>query len=44
MKNVNVYNKFLCIKQQNGQSSSESSDDMDRWLPIFVAITDRELR
>lgn len=30
--------------QQNGQSSSESSDDLDRWLPVFVAITDRELR
>lgn len=31
-------------RQQNGQSSSESSDDLDRWLPVFVGITDRELR
>lgn len=32
------------VKQQNGQSSSESSDDMDRWMAVFVAITDHELR
>ncbi|XP_055692615.1 beta-1-syntrophin isoform X2 [Lutzomyia longipalpis] len=30
--------------EQNGRSSSESSDDTDRWQPVFVAVTDRELR
>lgn len=30
--------------KQNGRSSSESSDDTERWQPVFVAVTDRELR
>ncbi|KFB37672.1 AGAP012354-PA-like protein [Anopheles sinensis] len=29
---------------QNGRSSSESSDELDKWQSIFVAVTDRELR
>ena len=29
---------------QNGQVSSESSDDPDRWQSIFAAVTERELR
>lgn len=41
---INLLYYFLFHSQQNGQSSSESSDDLDRWLPVFVAITDRELR
>lgn len=43
---VEIYWSIITIVylQQNGQSSSESSDDLDRWLPVFVAITDRELR
>ncbi|XP_052872307.1 beta-1-syntrophin [Anopheles cruzii] len=30
--------------EQNGRSSSESSDELDKWQSIFVAVTDRELR
>lgn len=30
--------------EHNGRSSSESSEDTDRWQPLFVAVTDRELR
>ncbi|XP_053683696.1 beta-1-syntrophin isoform X2 [Sabethes cyaneus] len=29
---------------QNGRSSSESSDELDKWQSIFVAVTDREFR
>lgn len=29
---------------QNNMSSSESSEDMDRWHSIFAAVTDSELR
>lgn len=29
---------------QNGRLSSDSSDEMDRWQPVFVAVTERELR
>uniref|UniRef100_A0A1A9WFI4 PH domain-containing protein n=1 Tax=Glossina brevipalpis TaxID=37001 RepID=A0A1A9WFI4_9MUSC len=28
----------------SGRSSSESSDENDKWQPIFVAVTERELR
>ncbi|XP_017844288.1 beta-1-syntrophin isoform X2 [Drosophila busckii] len=28
----------------SGRSSSESSDESDKWLPMFVAVTDREFR
>uniref|UniRef100_A0A6P4FT31 Beta-1-syntrophin n=1 Tax=Drosophila rhopaloa TaxID=1041015 RepID=A0A6P4FT31_DRORH len=28
----------------SGRSSSESSDESDKWLPIFVAVTEREFR
>ncbi|XP_062132175.1 beta-1-syntrophin [Drosophila sulfurigaster albostrigata] len=28
----------------SGRSSSESSDETDKWLPIFVAVTEREFR
>lgn len=28
----------------NGRSSSESSDDSERYQPVFVAVTDREFR
>uniref|UniRef100_A0A4Y0BL09 PDZ domain-containing protein n=2 Tax=Myzomyia TaxID=59140 RepID=A0A4Y0BL09_ANOFN len=30
--------------EPNGRSSSESSDELDKWQSIFVAVTDRELR
>lgn len=30
--------------QPSGRSSSESSDESDKWLPIFVAVTEREFR
>ncbi|XP_026465697.1 beta-1-syntrophin isoform X2 [Ctenocephalides felis] len=30
--------------EQNGRSSSESSDDSERWFSVFVAVTDTELR
>lgn len=32
------------FNEPNGRSSSESSDEADRWQPVFVAVTDRELR
>lgn len=42
---VMIYNNdFPFSFFQNGRSSSESSDDTDRWQPVFVAVTDRELR
>ncbi|XP_017780509.1 PREDICTED: beta-1-syntrophin-like [Nicrophorus vespilloides] len=31
-------------KMENNMSSSESSEDMDRWHSIFAAVTDSELR
>ncbi|XP_058462495.1 beta-1-syntrophin isoform X2 [Malaya genurostris] len=33
-----------CGGDQNGRSSSESSDELDKWQSIFVAVTDREFR
>lgn len=33
---------FVCL--QNGRSSSESSEETDRWQSIFAAVTERELR
>ncbi|XP_021706591.1 beta-1-syntrophin [Aedes aegypti] len=33
-----------CGGEQNGRSSSESSDELDKWQSIFVAVTDREFR
>lgn len=30
--------------EQNDRCSSESSDDLDRWQSVFVAVTDREIR
>lgn len=27
-----------------GASSDSSTEDIDRWQPVFVAVTDRELR
>uniref|UniRef100_A0A182LU51 PH domain-containing protein n=1 Tax=Anopheles culicifacies TaxID=139723 RepID=A0A182LU51_9DIPT len=46
-----VGNPVLCsgaaastIRLLNGRSSSESSDELDKWQSIFVAVTDRELR
>lgn len=44
LKSIGWLSRRVGNEQQNGQSSSESSDDLDRWLPVFVAITDRELR
>lgn len=44
---IDLYYFFILvffIFLQNGRSSSESSDDTDRWQPLFVAVTDRELR
>lgn len=38
---------FVCnffFLQPSGRSSSESSDENDKWQPIFVAVTERELR
>lgn len=44
-----LQNKFVVIRYisfflQNNMSSSESSDDMDRWQSVFAAVTDSELR
>lgn len=33
-----------CSGEPNGRSSSESSDELDKWQSIFVAVTDREFR
>ncbi|XP_031630449.1 beta-1-syntrophin isoform X2 [Contarinia nasturtii] len=44
LKHIGWLSRRVGNEQQNGQSSSESSDDLDRWLAVFVAITDRELR
>ncbi|XP_055856326.1 beta-1-syntrophin [Episyrphus balteatus] len=30
--------------EQSGRSSSESSDENDKWQPVFVAVTEREFR
>ncbi|XP_023173138.2 beta-1-syntrophin isoform X1 [Drosophila hydei] len=32
------------VVSPSGRSSSESSDESDKWLPIFVAVTEREFR
>lgn len=32
------------VPQPSGRSSSESSDENDKWQPIFVAVTEREFR
>lgn len=32
------------LAQPSGRSSSESSDENDKWQPIFVAVTEREFR
>lgn len=36
--------RFFFQLQPSGRSSSESSDESDKWLPIFVAVTEREFR
>ncbi|EAT48685.1 AAEL000381-PA, partial [Aedes aegypti] len=38
------YLKMIGHNQSNGRSSSESSDELDKWQSIFVAVTDREFR
>lgn len=38
------HDPFFLIQQPSGRSSSESSDESDKWLPIFVAVTEREFR
>lgn len=44
LRGIAIYAYFFGTTLQNGRSSSESSDDADRWQPVFVAVTDRELR
>lgn len=40
----NLIRSFFLQLQPSGRSSSESSDESDKWLPIFVAVTEREFR
>ncbi|XP_055384256.1 beta-1-syntrophin [Condylostylus longicornis] len=44
LKHIGWLSRRIGGSDQSGRSSSESSEENDKWQPVFVAVTEREFR